>query len=374
MPLQDIQPGQRDLLHPEDMRLDFENPRFAAHGAEARGELEGIQQLLDYADLRELIETIAANGFINFEPLIVLRRSDHYLVLEGNRRLAAVKLLIHEDWAEELNLALPPMSPEARSSLETIEVQAVASRDDARQFIGFKHINGPHKWDSFAKAKFAANWYRQERDNGVTLRDISRRLGDRHDTIKRLVQGIFVLEQAQKEGLFEPDDRFGSRPFAFSHLYTALTRSGYRRFLGMPEKWRDADPLPDPISPQHLPRLSQVLLWLYGSRSNDEPPVVASQNPHIKQLGEVLEHEVAVHRLQIEKSLAVAYGEIMTPSRKFTEAMIKALQAAESAQQNVYDFDSDDHSLLQISFRLWKVSDSIYRQVKRGFEESGSSE
>lgn len=199
-------------------------------------------------------------------------------------------------------------------------------------------------------------------------------LGDRHDTIKRLVQGIFVLEQAQKEGLFELDDRFGSRPFAFSHLYTALTRSGYRRFLGMPEKWRDADPLPYPISPEYLPRLSQVLLWLYGSKANDEPPVVASQNPHIKQLGEVLDHEVAVHRLQVEKSLAVAYGEIMTPSRKFTEAMIKALQAAENAQQNVYDFDQDDHSLLQISLRLWKVSDSIHRQVKRGFEETEGSE
>lgn len=107
MPLPEIQPGQRAFLHPEEMRLDFENPRFAAHGTGARSEPEGIQQLLDYADLRELLETIAANGFINFEPLIVLRRPDHYLVLEGNRRLAAVKLLIHQDWAEELNISLP---------------------------------------------------------------------------------------------------------------------------------------------------------------------------------------------------------------------------------------------------------------------------
>ena len=64
----------------------------------------------------------------------------------------------------------------------------------------------------------------------------------------------------------------------------------------------------------------------------------------------------------------------MTPSRKFTEAMIKALQAAESAQQNVYDFDSSDHSLLQIAHRLSKVSDSIYHQVKRGFEEAGDND
>lgn len=368
MPLPEIRPGKRAFLHPEAMRLDFENPRFAAHLSGAENELDGIRRLLDHADLRELVETIAANGFINFEPLIVLRQDSAYLVLEGNRRLAAVRLLNRPEWAEDLGVALPPMSDAAKQSLTSIEVQAVASRDDARQFVGFKHINGPHKWDSFAKGTFAANWYRQEKDSGVTLRGVARRLGDRHDTIKRLVQGIYVLEQAKKEGLFEPEDRFGSRPFAFSHLYTALTRSGYRRYLGLPERWRDAEPEPDPVSREYLPRLGRVLIWLYGSQSNAEPPVVSSQNPHVKQLGEVLENEVAIRQLEVEQNLTKAYAEIMTPSRKFAEAMVKALQAAESAQQNVYDFDVEDLSLLQYAQRLSKVANSIYDQVKRGFE------
>jgi len=261
------------------------------------------------------------------------------------------------------------MSEETRGSLSNIEVQAVDSRRDARQFIGFKHINGPHKWDSFAKGKFAADWYRQEQSTGVTLRDIARRLGDRHDTIQRLVQGIYVLEQAQNEEIFDPSERYGKRPFAFSHLYTALTRPGYRHYLGLPEKWRDVDPVMNPIERERLPQLQKVMAWLYGSKSDDVPPVVTSQNPHVKELGEVLENEIAVHRLEVKASLSEAHAEVMTPNRKFTEAMIKALQAAESAQQNIYDFDVKDRSLVQIAERLSKVSNSIYSQVRRGIEE-----
>ena len=374
MALPEIQVGERGFLQPKDMRLDFENPRFAAYGPLPADDTEGIGLLLDHADLRELIETIAANGFINFEPLIVQRLPDHYLVLEGNRRLAAVKLLLDRDLAEELRQSLPALSSQALESLEKIEVQVVASREDARQFIGFKHINGPHKWDSFAKGKFAADWYRQEKDQGVTLRDIARRLGDRHDTILRLVQGIYVLEQAQQEGLFDLEDRHGEKPFFFSHLYTALTRAGYRHYLGLLEKWRETEPASNPVAKAYLPQLRQVLNWLYGSQQDDLPPVVTSQNPHIKQLGEVLQNEVAIRRLEVERSLPMAYAEVMTPARKFTEAMIKALQAAEQAQQNIYDFDTSDQSLLNISERLAKIANSIHQQVQRSVSGSGGED
>jgi len=370
--LPEIRADERGFLRAEEMRLDPRNPRLASRGQpEELDELEAIRQLLDHADLRELVETIAANGFINFEPLIVLRKPDHYLVVEGNRRLGAVKLLQKPSWAEELGVGLPPMADRDRKTLDRIEVQVVESREAARQFIGFKHINGPHKWDSLAKGKFAADWYRSEEGSGLTLRDVARRLGDRHDTIKRLVQGIYVLEQAEKEGLFDTDDRHGSRPFAFSHLYTALTRPSFRRFLGLPEKWRDSEPEPDPVPEERKENLRKVLVWLYGSKEDEKPPVVTSQNPHVKQLGEVLDHRVAMHRLESSSNLREAFSEVETPARKFTEAMIKALQAAEKAQQNVYDFDAEDASLLEIARRLHKIAHSILRQLEE--EQAGGS-
>jgi len=70
----------------------------------------------------------------------------------------------------------------------------------------------------------------------VTLEEISGKIGDRHDTIKRMVAAIYVLEQAEREGIFSLSDRKIAK-FNFSHLYTALSehlhvslRAGNRMF------------------------------------------------------------------------------------------------------------------------------------------------
>ena len=100
---------------------------------------------------------------------------------------------------------------------EKIRVKWVNNRTEARAFIGFKHINGPFKWDALAKAKFAAAWF----EDGGDVVTISRTLGDNHNTVRRLVNGWYALRQASDDG-FDREDRSKAR-FAFSHLYTALT-------------------------------------------------------------------------------------------------------------------------------------------------------
>lgn len=251
-----------EKLDPISLKLDAKNPRFAVYDIAGRlRERDVIAHLMESADLRELIESIAANGYVDIEPLVVLEEKKGELtVIEGNRRVAAIKLLRSPELAAELALTLPPVRPSLVATLKRATVMRVDSRNEARQYIGFKHINGPHKWDSFAKAKFAADWYRSERPNGITLRDIAQRLGDRHDTVLRLVHGMYVLEQAKDNQLFTPDERYPGRPFSFSHLYTALTRPQYRSYLGLESNWRQVDPTPNPVPRPFLPRLKSVLI------------------------------------------------------------------------------------------------------------------
>jgi hypothetical protein len=326
-------------------------------------ELDALRLLADHADLEELVQSIAANSYIGVEPLIVVRRDDHYVVVEGNRRLAAIRILSNAQTAEELGIVVPNVSDDVKDSLAAIDVLAVADRIEARHYIGFKHINGPHKWDSFSKGKFAADWYRLEKDQGTTIRDIARSLGDRHDTVVRLVHGIFVLEEAESKGLFALVDRFSGRAFAFSHLYTALTRPGFREYLGLDPNWRTSEPSPDPVPTEKLGELKEVLIWLYGSKEDDIPPVVTSQNPHIKQLAEVLERPIAAKRLKVTGDLRDAHAEVDTPTRRFTDALVGALQQAERAQQNSYDMTEVDESLIEVARRLQKVSASILRSL-----------
>ena len=169
------------------------------------------------AELDELLQSISANGYMDIEALIVMDGPDagngELVVLEGNRRLAALRLLREPELAgriassQGLRIKVPPIDESLSSTLDHVSVYPVANRERARPFIGFKHINGPAKWDAYAKAQFAAEWYKSGRSEGIDLADIARAIGDRHNTIKRMVSAVYVLEQARDEDLFDVEDR-----------------------------------------------------------------------------------------------------------------------------------------------------------------------
>jgi hypothetical protein len=354
---------------PDDLELDRKNPRFGGNDVPEgkRGEVTIIRRLVDTADLMELVESIAVNGYLDLEPLFVVEEDGEKIVVEGNRRVAAVKLLRDPALAKSVGIVVPAISKKTEASLETIHVIKLKDREEARQLIGFKHINGTHKWDSYAKARFAAEWYRAEEHNGTTLEDIARSLGDRHDTVQRLVQGILVLDQAVEEGLFDPEDRFPGRLFFFSHLYTALTRPEYRAFLKLPERWRDTTPSDKPVPKEALPQLKELLNWMYGSKEENQPPVIASQNPDVKHLGEVLANATSLSILRVERDLRAAYERSGARSRQFSEHLIKALAQAEKAAGVVSAFEGEE-TLLQTASDLLKVSRGLLAQMKAAKE------
>jgi ParB-like chromosome segregation protein Spo0J len=70
-----------------------------------------VAHLAASADLEELIQSISASGYVDIEPLIVEGRGDHLVVLEGNRRLAALKVLRDSELAVASKIALPEIKP-----------------------------------------------------------------------------------------------------------------------------------------------------------------------------------------------------------------------------------------------------------------------
>ncbi len=265
----------------EQLRLDRHNPRLAGTAKAATDE-SIIARLYRSAELDELLQSISANGYLDIEPLVVVKapEEDGLTVLEGNRRLATLRLLREPDLvgriasSENLTISIPDFEDAVRPGLEQVTVYQVASREEARPFIGFKHINGPAKWNAYAKARFAADWYQQE--GNTTLEQIAEAIGDRHATVKRMVFAIYVLDQASKEDLFQVDDRFTPK-FNFSHLYTALSRSQYMDYLGLEPGWTKHDPRPDQIPREKLPELKNVLVWIYGSDNAGTPPLSGSR-------------------------------------------------------------------------------------------------
>ncbi|WP_202882972.1 ParB/RepB/Spo0J family partition protein [Microvirga tunisiensis] len=229
--------GQAEKVPVELLDFDQNNPRFTPDKRPTgSGDSAVISMLATSADLSELIQSISTSGYINIEPLIVIERNGRLAVLEGNRRLAAVKALRDPEVARAARISTPLMEPAKRQTLNELLVYRVATEDEARDLIGFKHINGPQSWDAFAKARFAARWLDDEhrkRDAGqpyLTLEQIAARMGDQHKTIHRMVAALYVLDQAERNEIYEISDR-SKKTFSFSHLYTGLSYEEFTKAL-----------------------------------------------------------------------------------------------------------------------------------------------
>ena len=363
MPVPNIAPKTVGKVPTQYLEFDPGNPRLAEDGIKNPTESQIILALADMADLSEVVESVAANGYIDIEPMIGMRIGSRWRVLEGNRRLAAIRILQSPGLAKGTGISVPEISAENLETLKEVSVYAVSAPEQAREYIGFKHINGPHKWDAIAKARFAADWYRKEKNDGITIDIIAKRLGDGHDTVVRLVNGRFVLDQAEDSGIYDVKDRYPGKRFAFSHLYTALTRPGYREFLGLPEEWRSEDPKPNPVPKQNLENLRQVLVWLYGSKPDDIKPVINSQNPDIKNLAAVLANPRARAVMMSRNNLMEAHAQVERKGARFEGALINAKQEAELAMSQIIGYDAEDSTLLEIGKDLRDTSAQLYTSM-----------
>ena len=368
-PLRQVAPVSVDRL-----MLDWRNPRLIGLEPDAP-ETQIIAQLYRDEDLSELLQSIAANGYLDIEPLVVVQEEDgdRLTVLEGNRRLAAVRLFRDAGLSTRVmdecgvRIVIPEMLDERRGTLERVSVYRVAVREDSWSFIGFKHINGAARWESYAKAKFAAEWYRTE----TSLAEIAGRIGDNHDTIKRMVNAVYVLEQAQQAGVFSIDDRVTPR-FSFSHLYTALSRAPYMEFLGLEAAWSRFDPKPNPIPEQKLERLKEVFHWIYGSKTEQVEPVIQSQNPDIKRLAEVLDSAEGLLVLRETGSLMNAHASTQSVERKFSGALLRARDEIRDASNNLRGFDGRDTTLVEIAGDVSETAQTVYQRLMRKVRDEAS--
>ena len=188
----------------EVSRLNFDqsNPRYSSDkGMPHESDEEIVSFLNETSDLGELLQSISTSGYVDIEPLIVLGEDEKLIVLEGNRRLAALRVLSDSTFAARCGITPPLVAPGKEATLAEVSVYRVGQRSEARDFIGFKHINGAHRWDSIAKAHYAADWLDEERaagPKGLSLQEIARRMGDRHSTLQRL-EGWEIATQRFRE-------------------------------------------------------------------------------------------------------------------------------------------------------------------------------
>ncbi len=284
----------------DKLLLDWRNPRLAEYGVQADvGQSELLKILWQKVAIEELAMSITYNGYFIHEPLLLEDEGDNYVVIEGNRRLAAVKLLLDETLRERLRATdLPPINRERQEELAALP-GLVTTRKKVWRYLGFKHVNGPSSYSSYSKARYIAALHD---DYGVSLEDIARQVGDRNSTVERMYRGLMVIDQAERAGLF--DRRETSKPsFHFSYIYTALDYPGFKSFLGFDAKGTTER---EPVPKSRLKQLGEVCAWLYGDSLRDKPSLIQSQNLDLKILDSVLMSKAGVEALREGLPLGLA--------------------------------------------------------------------
>lgn len=150
----------------DSLVLDPNNPRFITHKEDWINDQQCLQHEIsgktkdricpdnDKYRIKELVKTIRENKWLPVDCMFVRRMrtdAEQFLVLEGNRRLAAIR---------EIMIANTAGDSELIASLENIEVMEVLSpgtdaelQKHITYLLGVRHHGSLVKWSPFAQAR-----------------------------------------------------------------------------------------------------------------------------------------------------------------------------------------------------------------------------
>ncbi len=297
------QPKRREIAV-ADLRLDPDNPRLPE-------DLQGAdqQQLLRYLSnetvLDELIQSFVDNSFFEHEPLIGYEDDKlGFVILEGNRRLAALKVLLGEPEAKDEGLepllAEPPNAKQL-ASLRKVPVYVVADRDEVHKYLGYRHIGGIKTWSAEAKARYLMIEADKAAATGSDnpFLDVARRVGSNSQGVRNSYTAITLLRHARDEfGIsinYVLERRFGV-------WLRCMTAQDVRHYIGLDQP-RTYDEVREAIGETDEDGLSEVLGDL--SPSNGDRPLL-NDSRDVTAYGKVLHHEVAHDVLRRHRDLDIA--------------------------------------------------------------------
>lgn len=187
-------PLKRLLLDPNNFR--FSSPEGVPDVADTRFGEETVQaaalERIKLDGVAELKHSISENGFVPVERIVVRELTgdpeQRFVVVEGNRRTAALKLLErdHKSGGE--------FKEEVTNIFEAVPVlqAADATSDDLLAIMGIRHVGGPKEWGGFQSAQLV---YELLNKPELTARNVASRLGLTVNEVNRRYRAFGALSQ-----------------------------------------------------------------------------------------------------------------------------------------------------------------------------------
>lgn len=327
--------------------------------------------MLNDESLIELIGSIGAQGYFPGEPLLVTAtedRNEQFVVVEGNRRLAAVKLLLDPSLAPVRQQTVEKLSQESGFKPEALPVIAFDTRDEILDYLGYRHVTGVKEWDPLAKARYLKQLVERSESCGESLtnQQLARRIGSRADYVGRLLEGLTVYEHIADKDFYSLEG-VNEDSISFAVLTTALSYENIAGFVGTgedPETGEEPGELKDE-------NLRDVIDWMFRQSENGRTTLGESRN--LGQLAEVVRYPEARTALNDGSPLADALLLTDEPLLSFRKAIQQATDKTKIARSMTHRIVTPGEQDLKILSDLVSMVRDLISIIK-GKLEPGASE
>ena len=259
-----------------ELLLDPDNPRLPE---DLRGGSQPkiLEYLYENVVLDELARSYLNNGFFQHEHLIVTPSNGSFVALEGNRRLAAVKILLEDDDAKEADLSFAlddELTADVRETLLELPVFVVEDRGEVRKYLGFRHIGGIKTWSAEAKARYLADEVESVKDEENPFLEVARRVGSNVQGVRHAYIAISILRHAR--------DEFGLQISTIQHRrfgvwVRAINSPDLRDYIGLGDP-RSYEEVRAELENLDKDKLSEVLGDLVPAKGRKKPLVADSRD------------------------------------------------------------------------------------------------
>lgn len=261
----------------KSLQFDFENPRLPV---DVRDEADMLDWCLDIGLVRELMLSIGVRGFFRGEPLLVVETDEHkFVVVHGNQRLAAVKLLLNPHLVDRKSIRnIAADSPHKPDLLPCI---VFADRFEILEHMGYSHISGPVDWGVLAKAHYFEQY---SRIRGLV--EIAKSVGVRVRYVQKLLTTLVFYQEVAAADFYNIEG-LNEVIFSFAYLTAALQYSSIMEFVG-----------------DHDRGLSKLVHWFF-ERDHGMTRIGSSEN--LRKLDTVLQSPEALALFENGVDISTAY-------------------------------------------------------------------
>ncbi|WP_079717012.1 hypothetical protein [Parapedobacter luteus] len=336
--------------------LDFDkdNQRFASWKSERTTEpFDPFTVLCEAHGIRSLIAAIVSGAYFEAEPLLVVPVGSRYTVLDGNRRLAAVRVILdYERYVRYYPAWLHEPTPELLESLTQIPVTIVADRYSVWPLLAQRHSMGTENWDRYTRASF---FHRVTDSYFVSDYQVANYLGIGRGELNRFMTPYRLIAAAEKAGIWNRQ-QMERKTIYYSLLAKTLQDERIQRFVGLVS----LDGFP--TASLNLANVGRLLNWLHGNKGKGLRPALSYVNSDIRKLGRVVECDDAMRYLDEHGWLERAYQIAVQQKFPINSDLHKVHNKLGDMLATVPDYEGP-YEAEGLAKQVKRAADNLYEQV-----------